>query len=206
MITMRVAVVATLVVAIVTGRQLAAEEAVASGPKTLAVQNRQHAMTHEFSAWVGTLPLDAFEKGLTFSGAYTLHFTDLIAWEIGQFTYSHGIETALKDELENVSVEPTQFEVVRYYATSSILFKPVYGKMSLLNRALIYGEVFFLIGGGYGQLTIERRAVVNAGAGGRIYAGKYVSFRVELRDIMFVLSDDIQNELWIAGGVCLGFG
>jgi hypothetical protein len=100
------------------------DEAQAQGLDKVAVQNRLHTMTHEFSAWVGTLPLDAFKKGLTFSGSYTLHFTDLLAWEIGQFTYSHGIETDLNAELENLSIGPTPFEVVRYYVTSNLMLKP----------------------------------------------------------------------------------
>jgi hypothetical protein len=39
----------------------------------------------------------------------------------------------------------------------------------------------------------------------RIYAGKYVSFRVDIRDLMLVQVGDVHNELWIALGVCLGF-
>ncbi|MCP4676367.1 MAG: outer membrane beta-barrel domain-containing protein [Deltaproteobacteria bacterium] len=186
----------------------ASDEDEEQGLRTLAVQNRQHTMTHEFSAWIGTLPLDAFTKGLAFTGAYTLHFNDLFAWEIGQFTYSYGIDTDLKADLGNLPqpAGPTPFETVRYFVTSSVLFKPVYGKMALLNRALIYGEVFFLLGGGYGWLTISNRTVLDVGAGGRIYVGKYVSFRVDVRDYMFVTEDDVHNELWIALGICLSFG
>ncbi len=186
----------------------ASDEDEGQGLRTLAVQNRQHTMAHEFSAWIGTLPLDAFTKGLTFTGAYTLHFNDLFAWEIGQFTYSYGIDTDLKADLGNLPqpAGPTPFETVKYFVTSSLLFKPVYGKMALLNRALIYGEVFFLIGGGYGWMTISNRTVLDVGAGGRIYVGKYVSFRIDLRDYMFVTEDDLHNELWIALGICLSFG
>lgn len=181
------------------------DEEQAQGLETLAVQNRLHTMTHEFSAWVGTLPLDAFKKGLTFSGAYSLHFTDLVAWEIGQFTYSHGIETDLNAELENLQVGPTPFEVVRYYVTSNLMLKPIYQKMAALNQALIYGELFIVAGGGYGWLTNHGRPIVDVGVGMRVYAGKYVSFRVDIRDLMLVTTGDVHNELWIALGVCLGF-
>jgi outer membrane beta-barrel protein len=185
-----------------------AQEGEGKGPKTLAVQNRQHTMAHEFSAWLGTLPLDAFEKGLTFTGAYTLHFNDLFAWEIGQFTYSYLIETDLNDELANLPqpVGHTEIEPVEYFVTSSFVFKPIYGKLALLNRTLVFGEVFALIGGGYGKMRLTDRAVVDGGVGFRIYAGKYVSFRLDIRDYMFLLKDDLHNELWIALGVCLSFG
>ena len=177
----------------------------AEGLDKVAVQNRQHAITHEISAWIGTLPIDAFKKGLTFSGAYTLHFTDLLAWEIGQFTYSYGIETDLNAELENLSVGPTPFEVVRYYVTSNLMFKPIYQKMAALNKALIYGELFIVVGGGYAWLTNHGRPIIDVGAGMRVYAGRFVSFRVDIRDLMLVTTGDVKNEIWIALAVCLGF-
>jgi outer membrane beta-barrel protein len=202
-----VAVVLVLACLIAPHRSHAQEQDEAGGLKTLAVQNRAYSMTHEFSFWLGTLPLDAFTKGLTFSGAYTLHFNDIIAWEIGQFTYSYGIDTDLKADLESLPqpVGPTPFEVVKYYLTTNVVFKPVYGKMATLNRALIYGELFILAGGGYGWMTSTDRPVVDIGVGGRIYAGKYLSFRLDFRDLMFFNTDDLHNELWIALGICLGF-
>jgi len=175
--------------------------------KSLAVQNRKYALSHEFSAWVGTLPMDAFTKGLSFTGAYTLHFSDVIAWEVGQFTYSHRIDTDLKADLENLQqpAAPTPFEVVKYFVTSSVLFKPVYAKMAVLNSTVIFGEMFILAGGGYGWMTITRRPVVDYGAGMRLYIGKYFSVRIDIRDYLFVNKDDVQSELWVAMGLCFGF-
>ena len=66
--------------------------------------------------------------------------------------------------------------------------------------------MFLLAGGGYGRMTLTDRVVVDVGAGGRIYVGKYVSFRLDVRDYMFILKDDLHNELWVALGICLGFG
>ena len=176
------------------------------GLSTLAVQNRIHSMMHEFSASVGTLPIDAFTKGLTFSGAYTIHFNDLIAWEIGNFTYSYHIDTKLREDLSDFDVQPTAFEVVNLFVTSNLIIKPLYGKLALLNRALIYGEIFLNVGAGWGRLSLTDRPVVDFGAGLRLYAGKYVSFRVDLRDYMFITSGDVQSELWIGGSICLGLG
>jgi outer membrane beta-barrel protein len=176
------------------------------GLSTLAVQNRQHSMIHEFGVGVGTLPIDAFTKGLTFSGAYSIHFNDLLGWEIGQFTYSYHIDTKLREELEEYDVQPTEFEVVKYFVTTNLLVKPLYGKLALLNRTLIYGEIFLAVGGGWGWLSITNRAIADFGAGLRLYAGKYVSFRVDVRDYMFLTKDDVQNELWLGANICLGLG
>ncbi|MBN2718843.1 MAG: outer membrane beta-barrel domain-containing protein [Deltaproteobacteria bacterium] len=174
---------------------------------TLAVQNRQYSLRHEFTGWVGTLPLDAFKKGLTFTGAYTLHFNDVVAWEVGQFTYSHAIESELNEDLENLETPAaaTPFEWVSYYATSSFLFKPIYMKMAVLNSNVVFGELFLLAGGGFGKMTITKRPVANYGGGARIYFGKYFSVRLDVRNYMFLNKDDIQNELWVALGAAVGF-
>lgn len=178
------------------------------GPRTLAVQNRAHTMRHEFSVSLGLLPLDAFTKGLTVGGGYTLHFNDFFAWEVGQFTYSFGVDTRLQEELANLPqpVGPTPFERVKYYVTSAVMFKPIYGKLAVFNRALVYEEVYLIVGGGYGWLSITHRPIIELGIGTRIYAGKNVSFRVDFRDLMFLTSDDLHNELWLAFGIGLSFG
>jgi outer membrane beta-barrel protein len=178
------------------------------GPRTVAVQNRIHTMRHEYSAWVGSLPADAFTKGVTFTGAYTLHFTDLLAWEVANFTYSLPVDTRLADELENLPqpVGPTPFEIVKYYGTSSVVVKPVYGKFAVLNRSLIYQELFAVAGAGYGKLTITGRPVIELGVGTRFYSGKVVSFRFDARDCFFLTKGDTENEVWLALGLSLGLG
>ena len=181
----------------------AAEDEGEEGLRTLAVQNRQHTMTHEFSAWVGTLPMDAFTKGLTFTGAYSLHFNDVIGWEVGQFTYSYRIDAHLKEDLKSLDVGTTAYESVKYFVTSSVLLKPIYGKMAVLNRSVIFGEVFLAAGGGYGWMTITGRGIIDFGAGFRVYVGEILSFRLDIRDYMFVNADDAKNELWLGLGICL---
>lgn len=174
---------------------------------TLAVQNRTYSMRHEFVGWFGVLPMDAFTKGMTFSGGYTLHFNDVLAWEVGQFTYSYHVDTNLNDDLENLEqpAAPTPFEVVKYYATSSIVFKPIYVKMAVLNSRVVWGEFFVLAGGGYGKLTITQRPVIDYGGGARLYIGEYFSVRLDVRNNMFLNKEDVLNELWVALGASLSF-
>lgn len=170
---------------------------------SLAVQNRKYTDTHEFTASVGTLPLDAFKKGLTLSGSYTLHFNDLFAWEVAQFFYSFAVETDLEAELIAFDLKPTPFERVEQFVTSNILFKPLYWKGAWLNSGLGYGEFFLAAGGGYGWLTRTQRPVVNIGLGFRIYLHELVSIRFDLRELAFISENDTQNELWLGLGISL---
>lgn len=180
------------------------------GPQTLAVQNRAHTQRHEYTFALGALPVDAFTKGYTATGAYTLHFSDLIAWEVVQFTYSLQVDTRLSEQLANLpqAIGPTPFEVVSYYGTSSFVFKPVYGKFAVLNRSLIHTEGYLVAGGGYGVLSITSRPAINLGAGLRVWTGSKVSFRLDVRNYSFLQAAfaDWQNEVWIGLGASLGLG
>lgn len=170
---------------------------------TVAVQNRRHLESHEFGVAIGILPLDAFTKGLTISLAYTYHFDETFAWEMLQGTYSIPIRTPLNDDLEALDIRPTPFEVVQAYATSNFVFKPIYWKGAWLNGNLIYGEIFMTLGGGAGVLTRSIRPAIDAGLGFRFFASENVSFRLDVRDIAFVTTSDIQNEIWIGLGLSI---
>jgi outer membrane beta-barrel protein len=178
-----------------------------SGLKYLAVQNRIRTPTHEFTAWAGALPLDAFTKGATLSGAYTIHFDDLVAWEVVQYTYSKAVKTDLKRDLRSLATPlgPTPFERVRSYAVTNLVLKPVYCKLAVLNKSVLHGEVFALVGGGFGKMSITQRPVVDAGIGFRLYTGRALSFRFDARNYAFVNAEDIHNEIWLALGASLSF-
>lgn len=177
---------------------------------SVVVQNRRFNPDHEFTAFVGLLPLDAFTKGLTVGGAYTLHFTELVAWEVAQFNYSFHYDTDLKADLEAFELKATPFEVLNYYASSNLIFKPVYWKGSLLNTGLIRGELYTVLGGAYGSFTRSNRGGVDLGGGVRLFSSELVSVRLDMRYYMFfndtILEDfSYKDELAINFGTSLAF-
>jgi outer membrane beta-barrel protein len=178
----------------------------AAEPQAQVVQERRFQQTHEVSASFGVLPLDAFEKGITFGGAYTWHPSSLFGWEVVHFRYALGVETRLNEELAALSVGPTPFETVQFYGTSNLVFKPVYGKLAVLNRQVIWSEAFVTLGAGVGRLTVTTRPVLEAGLGVRVYGGKRFSARVDIRDALFLSGNNAQNELWLAVGLSVDLG
>ena len=109
--------------------------------ETYVVQDRLYRMRHEISVATGVLPLDAFYKGITIGGGYTIHWSDLFAWEVARFAYAFHVNTDLREELRtNFGVEPTAFDRIRYYLFTNFVFKPLYGKWSLLNRTIVRDE------------------------------------------------------------------
>jgi len=182
----------------------------ASPYASVVVQNRRHLGTHEISAGVGVLPLDAFTKGVTANASYTLHFNETWAWEVGQFVYSFHVDTDLNSELETFELRPTPFELLEYYAMSHLVFKPIYWKGSWLNDSLIYGEMFFVVGAGYGWYTRSSRPGTDIGLGMRLFGTGILSFRLDVRYLAFfddsILDDfETRNDLWINLGTSLTF-
>lgn len=180
---------------------------------TYAVQRRQFNLGHELHASFGVLPMNAFNKGLCFGGGYTYHFSDLWAWEIGQFVYSQNIETGLKDELRQnfpEPISPTTLDFVQYFGSTNLVLKPLYGKFAWFNRAVVHAELFLVAGGGVGKYKDTGfKPAGDAGIGLRIHFGEIFSLRFDARDYVFVKSEGglgADNELYLALSVALNFG
>jgi outer membrane beta-barrel protein len=169
----------------------------------VAVQNRKFNQGLEWTVFAGTLPLDAFKKGITAGGALTMHLNETWAWEAINYQYSFEWKTALEDELRVFELRATPFERVNHFATSNLVFKPLYWKGSWLNQSLVFGELFFVAGGGYGWLTQTNRPVVDFGFGVKLFHTNSIQTRLDVRALSFINQDDFHNELWIGLGLSL---
>lgn len=110
--------------------------------KLPAVQDRKYRLEHELAAGVGTLPTDPYTKGLTLGGGYTWHVTDLWAVE-AHYSWVFNFGASLRDKLEgNFAVPPSRFAKLEMFGQLGTLFKPLYGKLALLNDTQVYGEFF----------------------------------------------------------------
>src|SRR5438876_9294831 len=67
--------------------------------RVIAVEKRPYRLVHEFSAFAGVLPLDALYTGFSLGGSYTLHLSDLWAWEMIGFHYSSNADSHLQKTL-----------------------------------------------------------------------------------------------------------
>ena len=166
------------------------------GGKVYAVQKKGYPLKNELYAAVGVLPMDAFYKGVTFGAGYTYHFSHHFAWEVFQFLASSNIDTGLKEDLQNVfSIEPSSFREVKMLANSNVVFVPLYGKMSWLNRQVIQMELYLTAGPGiarykeYVRQGAEGYAEenkysfsANFGMGLRFFLNESFSVRLDLRD------------------------
>lgn len=117
------------------------------GGSAVVIQEREFKMAHEFTMSTGTLPLDAFVKGVALTGRYTLHFDDFNAWEIVGGTYSLNLDSGLSNILaENFAVQAEALPQLLVVADSNYVAKPFYGKFALFNSVIIYQELFLAAG------------------------------------------------------------
>lgn len=148
-----------------------------------AIQERAFRMQHELDLSVGVLPLDAFTKNVFAQVAYVYHFTDSFAWQVGRGAYGYSANTGLREQLQrDFGVLPTAFDQIVFFVGSDLMWKPFYGKVSVLNKSVIHGEFFFLLGASVFKYTAAFRPGINVGGGGRLFISKYVSVRFDLTD------------------------
>ena len=155
-----------------------------------AVQERTYRMMHEIDLSVGLLPLDPYSKGLVGQASYTIHFSDFVAWQVARGGYSYTAKTALRSQLErDFGVLPTAFEDVQFFVGTDVLLKPLYGKLSVMDRWVVHGELFFIVGATVFRFKVPSdkfgegfRPGVNLGLGGRLFLNKVFSLRLDVTD------------------------
>lgn len=112
------------------------------GGTAVVIQDREFDLAHEFTIQAGSLPLDAFAKGWTVGGRYTLHFDDFNAWEIVGATYSFNLDTGLENALrDKFTVQPEQLPQLLLVLDSNYVMTPFYGKFVFFNQLIVYQEL-----------------------------------------------------------------
>jgi outer membrane beta-barrel protein len=171
-----------------------------------AVQHRKFREAHELQISFVSLPLDAFYKTVGLEAGYTWHFSDRWGWEVVHAGYAYELDTGLKQQLQtDFGVQPTAFEIAKYYVNSDIVFKPLYMKASFVNHSVVHGEIFLLGGGGIFEMSSGIHPAVNGGLGLRFYLSPHVSVRIDGRDNA-VFIKGIKQVLAFSGGLSFDFG
>ncbi len=174
-----------------------------------AVQLREYRMGHELNLSLGSIPLDAFYKGFYGQLAYTYHFSDYFAWNVGRGAYSYNLSTGLDAELEkNWGVKPTALEQAQYWIGSDVVFTPFFGKTAVLNKSVLFFETNLIVGLSIFKFTVSGFApAANLGAGVRLFQNHYVSWRLDFTDnIVIFTTKKPLNVPTITLSLALNFG
>jgi len=159
----------------------------------VAIQERKFQLFHEVRAGLGSMPLNAFQKGWTLSLSYTYHFNDFVAWEVVQLTGAALTSTNLRDSLiDQFAVPPEDFSAPRLMLTSGVEVAPLYGKQALMNDTIVhhgllggvYAGLIFGDRASFGDTLSDLRPAVGLGLGYRMYTSKLLSVRLDVRDFL----------------------
>ncbi|MBL9037289.1 MAG: outer membrane beta-barrel domain-containing protein [Archangium sp.] len=200
-----------LMVAVMTSASAFAQADELENPGTVsAVQERAYRMQHELNLSLGVLPLDAFYKGYYAQVGYVFHFTDTFAWQVGRGAYAYAARTGLREQLErDFGVLPTAFDEVQFFVGSDLMWKPLYGKLSVMNRWVLHGEMYLLAGASVFRFTNAFRFGPNLGGGARVFINKYASIRFDLTDNIVLPTGgatSLINVMTITLGLGINFG
>jgi outer membrane beta-barrel protein len=183
-----------------------AEESALEPGRLAAVQRRKFRLDHELHVAATLLPLDAFYKGIGPVAGYTWHFGDRLGWEVVRGGYSLDVKTGLREQLESDwNVAPTEFEEAQLLLGSALVFRPLYGKMALLNRNVVHAEMYGLLGGTVAKYTRSFKPGPQAGLGVRFFLSESISFRAEGRYHLLV-SKGLEQLLELSAGFAFNLG
>jgi outer membrane beta-barrel protein len=199
-----------LIVLLGTSRIAAAEDlsSFGEGPRVFSIQPRPFRLGHEFQLGVGVLPLNAFYVGIVPTASYTYHFSDFWGWEIASIGYSLNRDTSLESDLyKDYSVRPVNHggDRINLVGTTSLVIKPLFGKLAIFNEDVVSSETFFVLGIGGTLLGKYPRPTVDVGMGLRFWSSNTVSVRLDLRDYLIFNALAPDQALFISLSAALNF-
>lgn len=171
-----------------------------------AIQNRTYHLGQEFDLSLSLMPYDAFYKSIAPEGAYSFHFSDVIAWEAIRFGYGLNFDTNLKTQLLSLGAQATSFEEVQLFLASNVVWSPAYFKAALWNHYVIYGEFYGVLGAAAFQTTLAWRPAPDVGLGGRIFLNKTLSLKAEVREYLLIESGNLPSVVDVNLGLAINFG
>jgi len=138
----------------------------------------------ETTVWAGFFAADLLSTSYQYGGAVA--FYPVEDW---------GIEASLVVTPFSLGVERplTQFFAGNVFQNSlafilvgNVLWSPIHLKMRVSERGIVHGDVFFALGGGETINPTVQGATFDVGIGMKVYAGKWVAVRFDLRDYIML--------------------
>lgn len=181
----------------------------------LAIQEKIFHKYHELSVVTGYIPSDDFYHVYPFGIAYTFNFDDHLSWEVGRLYANFNTEKDLLDKLLNgFGAAPVEYYEPKFQLLSHFVFRPFYGKDSIMNKWVVNHETYFFAGGGidfyqkkyphgYSPASDEAGPVISFGAGIKYFINDSFNISFELRDYVTYRGGEADNNMWF--GVNMGF-
>lgn len=138
----------------------------------------------ELSVWGGFYASDLLSTSYTYGGAVAFYPGEDI-----------GVEASILVTPFTLAVEKplTQFFAGRVFNTSmayivvgNFLWSPIHFKVRATDHAIAHGDIFLAVGAGDTINQTVQGATFDAGIGLKVYAGRWVAVRFDLRDYVMI--------------------
>lgn len=179
----------------------------------LAVQEKVFHKYHELTFLTGYISNDDFYDVYPVGLSYTFNFSDHYSWEVARVLFNINRDKDIKEQLEDqFGATPEEFFEPKGQIVSHFVFRPFYGKDSVMNKRIINNETLFFIGGGvdlyekkknYGASSNQFAPMLSFGAAIKYFINDNFSLSFEINDTITSREDEMENR--IAFGVNFGF-
>jgi hypothetical protein len=175
-------------------------------PQVIAVQSRGYTLVNEITLNAAYMPLDSFNRYLSYGGSFTHYFNGFEAWEILNVNKAINYDTGLTGQLQqSFGVSTLAFNTLDYYATTNFVYTPLFNKSLWGTDKIIKGETALVLGGGIAKFDNGFTNVIDAGAIFRFFIWNTVSMKFDFR-YNFYLAQNTQNNISIGAGLSYSFG
>jgi outer membrane beta-barrel protein len=138
---------------------------------------------------------DAYYQHFAFAGSAIFYPHDAFGIGVGvDFLYAHPKTSNVDVVRQSLTSVPAVFELPKLFAHVDLYWIPIYGKVSLFESNIIHFDFYGTAGAGVATAFGKRRPPeVNVGVGQRFFLGDWLALRFEVRDHLFVDTQDVDG-------------
>lgn len=146
------------------------------------VQNRYYSKSHnvELGVYFGTLNGDPFLSNKSYGGSIGYHISEFFAVQAIGWSASVSPSSAL-EALKAQTNTTANTNPVKNYLGAEARASLLYGKLSLVGKAILYFDAYFSAGGGRIATDSGNNAAVTAGIGQQIHLSQLLSFNIDYK-------------------------
>ena len=209
----RFAKIVFLTLAFVPISALYADDDIYDVPKISTLQKRFYPFVSNGATFeLGFLPIDAFNKSLVVGLSYTYYLSEFTAWEIVNANFASNMPTDLRNDLQGIKPDLTganrpYLDYINYFATTNLIYTPLYSKYLLFNASLLHGETSFLLGGGAAGFRYSGvHPLVSGGLILKFFLSRQTSLKFDFRELVHFDKTGANGILSIVLGFEFRFG
>lgn len=151
-----------------------------------AVQNRLYTKSGKFELGLfgGTVTTDPFLAVRSYGATVGYYLSEFIGVRALYFKDSVGYSSA-HDTLTTSNNITANTNFPRDFKGGEISFNPLYGKLSLMGKGIVYGDMFLLAGGGVRGTESGQNTTATVGLGAQLYVSRFFSLKLDYRVLYF---------------------